>query len=167
MNQLPIFFTKELSEKPAHWITYDTQEITEYYAGDPQTVALEINGLALDIPDWWKKEYPNTYQYFQNKKSMLIVYYGKQDWISPHRGTQGADLIEERGLFMWWQVENLGILTSIADSLSRFSRVRVRVDLLRDDDYFDRWTERHQHNKIQKLSVNFGDDDEFYAIIIN
>lgn len=167
MNQLPIFFTKELAEKPAHWITYDTQEITEYYKGGSQTVALEINGLVLDIPDWWKQEYPNTYQYFQDKKSMLIVYYGEQDWISPHRGAQGSDLIEGRGLFMWWQVENLGILTSIADSLSRYSRVRVRVDLLRDDEYFDRLTERHEHNKVHKLSVNFGDDEDFYAITVN
>ena len=167
MNQLPIFFTKELTEKPAHWISYDTQEVSELYKGDRQTIALEVNGLVLDIPEWWKNEHPNTYQYFQDKKSILVVYYGRQDWISPHRGTQGADLIEGHGLFIWWQVENLGILTSIAESLNRFNKVRVSVDLLCDDDYFERTTERYQHNKIFKLSVNFGDDEDFYAITVN
>jgi hypothetical protein len=167
MNQLPIFLTKELTEKPAHWISYDTQEVSEFYTGDPQTVALEVNGLVLDIPGWWKNEYPNAYEYFRKKESKLVVYYGKQDWISPHRGTQGTNLIEGRGLFIWWQVENVGVLTSIAESLSRFNRIRVRVDLLRDDEYFDRLTERHEHNKVHKLSVNFGDDEDFYAIAVN
>ena len=165
MNQLPLFFKKELTAKPSHWISYETQEITEFYSGDPQTVALEVNGLVLDIPEWLKEEYPNTYKYFEGKKSTLAIYYGKQDWISPHRGSQGADLIEGRGLFVWWQVENLGILNSIAENLNRYSSFRVRVDLLCDDDYFEKTTERYQHNKIFRLSVNFGDDEEFYTII--
>ena len=97
----------------------------------------------------------------------MVVYYGKQDWIPPHRGAQGTNLIEGRGLFIWWQVENIGILTSISESLSRFSRLRVRVDLLRDDEYFDRLTERHEHNKLHKLSINFGDDEEFYSIVVD
>ena len=49
MNQLPLFFKKELSEKSTNWITYETQEITEVYTGDSQTVVLEIKGLILIV----------------------------------------------------------------------------------------------------------------------
>jgi len=155
IEEVPLFYEKALTKEHSHWISYETQTLTEFDNGDAQTVSMEIDGLEMkDVKEWWKEKYPNSFSYFLPKKAKLVICYGRVEWMRKDDSCQGLSVSND-GLFVWWRVQELGMLTSISENLRKYSGVRVKIDLGCNDQSFEQGKETNLNIEVSKLSLTF------------
>ena len=155
VEEVPLFYEKSLTNEFPHSISYETQTLTEFDKGDIQTVSMEIDGLEMkDLKEWWKEKYPNSFSYFSPKKAKLVICFGRLEWMGKDDSCQGLSVSED-GLFVWWRVHELGMLTSISENLKKYSGVRVKIDLGCNDQSFKQGKERNHNIEVSKLSLTF------------
>ena len=117
IEEVPLFYEKSLTKEDLHWISYETQTLTEFDKGDAQTVSMEIDGLEMkDVKEWWKEKYPNSFSYFLPKKAKLVICYGRVEWMRKDDSCQGLSVSDD-SLFVWWRVSGAINNTSIGQFL--------------------------------------------------
>ena len=155
VEEVPLFYEKALTKEYPHWISYEAQTLTEFDKGDAQTVSMEIDGLEMkDVKEWWKEKYPNSFSYFLPKKAKLVICYDRVEWMRKDDSCQGLSVSDD-DLFVWWRVQELGMLTSISENLKKYSGVKVKIDLTCNDQSFEQGKERNLKIEVSKLSFTF------------
>ena len=159
VEEVPLFYEKVLKKDHLHWISYETQTLTEFDKGDAQTVSMEIDALEMrDVKDWWREKYPNSYSYFSPKKAKLVICYGRAEWMGKDDSCHGLS-VSDNGLFVWWQVDELAMLTSISDNLQKYGSVSVKIDLGCNDKYFESSKDFYRSIEVSKIVLSFGLSD--------
>jgi hypothetical protein len=128
-----VVFSKTLTDQ-ANEIRYEGRADSEKTA-----VAFVIEQLVVTPGDGLAQTKKDFNTYLKGFTAKLVLFYGDDGGVLPKPPKpQGIEINRsKKTAFIYWRVESVAVLESVANSTHRSKKLFVQVELLATDDLFD------------------------------